>query len=359
MFPLGFELQDVLRHFYLIFGVTLLAFILVMLLTKPFYRILIKHGVRKQLRDTAADGGSASIFNQLHASKSGTPTMGGVLIWLTVAIIVLISPLAQWLGLARFSLLNRNETYLPIFTLISTGLLGLLDDYLNIRGGKNKGLKVKPKFFWLTLFALAGGLWFYYKLGYDLIHIPGYGDLALGPWYIALFTFIVVAGANAVNITDGLDGLAGGLTLITFTALGIIAYFQGLVILAAFCGMIVGTTMAFLWFNIPPALFYMGDTGALALGATMGVIAMLTNSAVVLPLVAFIFVVEAASSSIQLLSKRWFKRKVFLIAPLHHHFEARGWGEAKVVMRFWIVGALIAFLGVLLHLLSLLPRIPA
>lgn len=363
MFLLSLDTPTLFRHFTLIFGATTIAFIMVTILTKPFYRLLIKLGMRKQLRDEAADGGSASIFNQLHKNKRGTPTMGGVLIWGTVALVVFLSPLMQWLNITHFNLFNRNETYLPVFTLVATGVLGLIDDYLNIRAWKieqltgekvHKGLRVRPKFFWLTFFALMGGMWFYYKLGFDQVNVPGLGDIHLGPWYIALFTFIVVAGANAVNITDGLDGLAGGLVVITFASLGIIAYMEGLILLAAFCGLIVGTTIAFLWFNVPPALFFMGDTGALALGATMGVIAMMTDSVVVLPLIASMFVVEAASSGIQMISKKLRGKKIFLIAPLHHHFEAKGWPEAKVVMRFWILGGFFASLGLLIAFLELL-----
>lgn len=349
---ISIDISTALRHFSLIFGLTASGFAIVAVLTKPYYRFLLKTGIRKVLRVNAADGGSAAIFRELHKNKEGTPTMGGVLIWVTVALVILLSPLAQYLGLSRFSLFNRNETYLPVFTLIATGLLGLIDDYLNIHSGK--GLRVKPKFFWLSIFGLLGGLWFYYKLGYDFIHIPGLGDFTIGAWYILLFGLIIVASANAVNITDGLDGLAGGLIIIAFTALGIISYIQGLVILTAFCGLIVGTTLAFLWFNIPPALFYMGDTGALALGATMGVIAMLTNSVLILPFIAFVFVIEAFSSLIQMFWKKVFGKKIFRVAPLHHHLEAHGWPEEKVVMRFWIIGAFVAALGVILEFLSLL-----
>ena len=354
MLSLPVDISTSVRHFILIFGLTLGSFLCVSAITPYYYQFLLKHGVRKQLREEAAGGGTATIFRELHKNKSGTPTMGGVLIWLTVAVIILVSPLAQWLGITRFSLLNRNETYLPVFTLVATGILGLIDDYLNIRGGAHKGLRVKPKFFWLTTFALLGGLWFYFKLGFDTITIPGFGAYQIGAWYIALFTFIVVAAANAVNITDGLDGLAGGLTVMSFTALGLIAYLQGLVILTAFCGLIAGTTLAFLWFNIPPALFYMGDTGALAIGATMGVIAMLTDSVLILPFIGFIFMVEAGSSLIQMLSKKYRGKKIFLIAPLHHHYEAIGWPEYRVVMRFWIIGGFMAVLGVLLEFLNLL-----
>ena len=199
-----------------------------------------------------------------------------------------------------------------------------------------------------------GGLWFHYKLGYDLITVPGLGDFFLGGWYILLFAFIIVASANAVNFTDGLDGLSGGLIVIAFLSLGIIAYLQGLLILAAFCALIVGATLAFLWFNVPPALFYMGDTGSLALGATMGVIAMMTDTMLILPFIGFIFVVETLSIIIQITSKKFRGKKVFEIAPLHHHFEAVGWPESKVVMRFWIIGGFMAALGVILELLHLL-----
>ncbi|MBP9718600.1 phospho-N-acetylmuramoyl-pentapeptide-transferase [Candidatus Gracilibacteria bacterium] len=354
MFTFSIDLPTALRHFSLIFGATLSSFLIVTLLTKPYYKLLLKYGVKKQLRDSAVGGGAATIFNELHAHKKGTPTMGGVLIWVTVAVIVLASPIVQWLGLSRFSLFNREETYLPVFTLIATGALGLIDDILNVRGSPNKGLRVKPKFFWLTLFALLGGLWFYYKLGINSVHIPGMGDVVIGGWYVLLFTFIVVSTANAVNFTDGLDGLAGGLTVITFTALGIIAYMHNLVTLAAFCGLISGTTLAFLWFNIPPALFYMGDTGALAIGATIGVISMLTDSVIILPFIAFVFMIEGASSLIQILSKKYLGRKVFLIAPLHHHLEKLGWPESKVVMRFWMIGGFMASVGILLAVLSLI-----
>lgn len=354
MLQFSIDLATGIRHFILIFGLTVGSFVLVVLLTKPYHALLLRFGAKKRLREEAADGSKAEIFRKLHRDKEGTPTMGGVLIWLIVAVIILLSPFAKQLGLTRFSLFERRETYIPVFTLIATGLLGLIDDLLNISSSKQKGLRVKPKFFWLTLFGLIGGLWFYFKLGYESFHIPGVGDISIGPWYILLFTFVIVASANAVNITDGLDGLAGGLIIIAFTSLGVVAYLQNLLVLTAFCSLIVGGTLAFLWFNIPPALFYMGDTGALSLGATMGVIAMLTDSALLLPLIAFIFVIEAGSSLIQLLSKKWFGKKIFLIAPLHHHFEAKGWPEEKVVMRFWIIGTFVAALGVILAFLSLL-----
>ncbi|MEK7528725.1 MAG: phospho-N-acetylmuramoyl-pentapeptide-transferase [Patescibacteria group bacterium] len=355
MFEFTIDIAATFRHFFLLFGSTAGSFFLVFIFTKPFHGWLIQHRFFKKMREETIDGKKASLFRELHLKKEGTPTMGGILIWGTVLIFVLVSPLFKYLDITRFSLLNRNETFLPIFTLVFTALLGLVDDYLNVRGVR-RGVRVKTKFLWLTLFGILGGVWFHFKLGYDLISVPGVGSVQLGAWYILLFAFIVVASANAVNFSDGLDGLAAGLIIIAFFALGIIAYLQGLLILAAFCALVVGATLAFLWFNIPPALFYMGDTGALSLGATLGVIALLTDTVVILPLIGFIFVVETLSIIIQLISKKYFGKKIFRIAPLHHHFEAIGWPESKVVMRFWIVGGFMASLGVIFELLHLVNR---
>lgn len=357
MLELNIDLATAFRHFSLIFGSSIVSFLIALLLTPGFAKTLIKLKLRKNLRETTIGGEAAEIFRSLHIKKEGTPTMGGLLIWLVTLGVILISPLFQYFNVTRFSLFNRNETYLPLFTLVTVGALGALDDVLNVKKiGKTHGMTVKFKMLWLTIFGLAGGWWFHAKLGYDFIHVPGLGDLQLGFWYIPLFAIIIVASANAVNFTDGLDGLAGGLLVISFTALGIISYLHGLVILTAFCGVIVGTTLAFLWFNIPPALFYMGDTGALALGATMGVIAMLTDSLVILPFIAFVYVIETLSVIIQIVSKKLFHRKVFKIAPLHHHFEAVGWPEGKVVMRFWILGGFTAVLGVILEILNIVDK---
>lgn len=361
MFELRIDIATALRHFSLLLGSAVASFVIAVILTPYLSKLLDRLKLYKTIRENAVDGKIAEIFRKLHLKKEGTPTMGGILIWGVAFIVVLISvvltsSIFQELGLARFSLLNRNETYLPLFTLGVTAVLGLIDDYLNVRrSGSQRGIAARWKMLWLLAFALLGGLWFHFKLGYDLIHIPGFGNLELGKWYIPLFVFIIVASANAVNITDGLDGLAGGLLVIAFFAFGVIAYLQGLLILAAFCAVIVGAALAFLWFNIPPALFFMGDTGALSLGATLGVIAMLTNSVLILPFIAFVFVLETVSVIIQLISKKLRNgKKVFLVAPLHHHFEAKGWTEGKVVMRFWILGGFMAALGVILEFLSLL-----
>lgn len=348
------ELPILIRHLTLIFLSFTFSFIVALLLTKPFLDLLIKYKINKQLREKASTGEKAIRFLSLHKNKAGTPTMGGILIWGTTLLIVFGSRALSALGIVDNSLLNRKETWLPVAALIVAGVFGAVDDYLNIKGvGKSKGINVKPKFFWLIFLSFLGALWFHYKLGYDQVAIPGIGDIMIGIWYVPLFMLVIVATANAVNFTDGLDGLAGGLLVIAFASFGVIAFAQGLLILAAFCAVITGACLAFLWFNVPPAKFYMGDTGSLALGATLGVIAMMTDSFIPLILIGFVFVIETLSIIIQLFSKKVFNKKVFKIAPLHHHFEYLGWSEAKVVMRFWIIGGIFAMIGLILTLLSL------
>lgn len=342
-------ISDTLRHLILILGSETFAFIIALLLTPPFLHLLKKYNIQKQIRAEAATGEKAKLFRHLHLKKTGTPTMGGILIWGTTLIIIAFSRFLSAIGIFDRSLLNRKETWLPIFTLVTMAGLGLIDDYLNIKT-ESKGIKIKPKFFWLIIFAAMGALWFYFKLGYNQINIPMLGDVAIGWLYIPIFIFVIVASANAVNITDGLDGLAGGLLIIAFTAFGVIAYAKGLFILAALCGVISGALFAFVWFNIPPAKFYMGDTGALALGGTLGVIVMLTDSVLILPIIGFVFVIETLSVIIQITSKKLFHKKVFHIAPLHHHFEHTGWSESTIVMRFWIIGGFVAALGLILSL---------
>lgn len=337
-----------------LFNYSLLAFLTAFLLTPPFVRLLFKYKVGKKIRSVASDGKAAQLFEALHLKKTGTPTMGGILIWGTILFVVLFSRGLSFLGLIEKSILDRGEVYLPLFTLVAMGFLGALDDYYNIRElGKSKGIDVAPKFILLTLFGLLGAFWFYYKLGYSSIHIPSLGDFEIGVWYIPLFTLVIVATANAVNITDGLDGLAGGLLILAFSAFTLLAYLNGHTALALFCGSINGALLAFLWFNLPPALFYMGDTGSLALGATLGVIAMMTNMVLVLPLIGIIFVVETLSVIIQLTSKKLFGKKVFKIAPIHHHFEQLQWGESKIVMRFWIIGGMFTVFGLIIGIIGM------
>jgi len=333
------ETTVVVEDFIFIFG----AFVLAMLLTPVMTHFLYKYRVWKQMREEDAMGQKAPFYQRLHRAKHRhhIPTMAGILIWGIVLIVTLI-----------FNL-SRSQTWLPLFVLVTVGLVGLFDDYLNIRGiGKIKGIRARTKLIWLLVFAALGAWWFYYKLGWNSIHLPGIDDFFIGWWYIPLFIFMVVSTANAVNITDGLDGLAGGLSIFAFGALGAIALFQGNTGIAYFCGTIVGALLAYTWFNIYPARFFMGDTGSLALGATMAVVAMLLNSVVAFLIIGLVFYLELFSSAIQIFSKKYFNRKIFLSAPVHHHFEALGWPETKVTMRFWIIGIMMAVVGLIFGLLG-------
>jgi phospho-N-acetylmuramoyl-pentapeptide-transferase len=339
-------------------GYGLFAFAFALLITPWFVQFLIRNKIGKQLRVETIDGKDPAIFRTYHQNKHGTPTMGGILIWGSILATVIFSRLLAYFGVVEHSLLQRGQVYLPLFALVAFGLLGGVDDWLNIKGiGKKRGLDALPKIFFLLLISTLGALWFY-RIGYSSLTIPYLHEaVELGLWYIPVFIFIVVGTANAVNFTDGLDGLAGGLLVIAFGAFGVLAYVQGLALLAGFCAVCVGAIAAFLWHNVPPAIFFMGDTGALALGGALGVIALMIDQALVLPLVGFVFVLEMLSVIIQLTSKKLRGgKKVFLSAPIHHHFEALGWGESKVTMRLWIVGAFAAFLGIVLgtaHLGSL------
>ncbi len=338
----------------LIFGYTALSFVAAAALFPKFIKFVQNYKLTQKIREEGLSGGASKLFSKLHAHKAGTPTMGGAVIIFSVLLTVGISWILEMLNIVDFSLLDRGETYLPVATLFFVGILGLVDDYLNItERSKQKGLSAKVKLWSLILFAVLGALWFSLKLEWSIIHIPGIGDYDIGLWYFPLFIFILVGTSNSVNLTDGLDGLAGGLLAIAFGVFGAISYFYGLPILTVLCMVIVGALCAFLWFNVPPAKIYMGDTGSLALGATLGVIAMLTNAVVILAIVGAVFIIETLSVSLQLFWKKKFKRKLFKIAPIHHHFEAKGWSETQVTMRFWLIGAAFGVAGLLIGLLGM------
>ncbi len=331
-----------------------IAFLLAFLIFPKFITFVQNYKLTQKIREEGLSGGVAKLFNQLHSHKAGTPTMGGVVIIVAVLITIVISRLLAYFGAIDHSILNRGETYLPIFTLAAVGCLGVIDDFLNIREkSKQKGLSARVKFWTLVVFAVVGAYWFAFKLGWSIIHVPGVGDFDIGLWYFPLFVFILVGTANSVNITDGLDGLAGGLLVSGYSIFAVISYFYGLPILSTFCAVVAAAILAFLWFNVPPARIYMGDTGSLALGATLGVIAMLTNAVFVLAIVGFVFIFETISVMLQLFWKKRFKRKLFLIAPIHHHFEAKGWSETQIVMRFWILGMGAGVIGLIIGLLGM------
>jgi len=313
------------------------SFVITILITPLFTDFLYRNRIGKRIRDTDYEGRKTPIFYKLHQSKENTPTMGGVLIWGVSAIITAVSNL------------SRSGTLLPLFTLFASGVIGAIDDLMNVLsvGFGRGGMRFRTKLIIYAAVAAAGSWWFAYKLDWLQrgFFIPGLGELILGYWYIPVFILALVFISFSANQTDGLDGLAGGIFAIAFGAYTIICLVKGNYPLAVFCATILGATLAFLWFNIFPARFFMGDTGSMSLGMTLGVIAFLTNTVYALPFVAFIMVVEAVTTIIQIVSKKVFKRKVFLVAPIHHHFEAVGWPETKVTMRFWIINAVMAVIG--------------
>ncbi len=329
----------------------LISCVLTFVCIPPYIRFLYRHNLGKKIREEGLIW-KAIEFSKLHAGKIGTPTMGGGIILLVVFILVVGSIILQyfspifWIDV-HYSLWNRNETYLALFTLFAVGAIGLVDDYLNIKEiGRTKWLSARVKLILLFLFGTLGAFWFYFKLGQTEIGIPFFPNIDLGYFYIPFFVLIIATMANSVNITDGLDGLAGWLLLFNYALYAFICYDHDLKILAALCFIIVWALISFLWFNIKPAAFYMGDLGALSLGATLAIIAMMTNTLLVLMVSWAIFWLELLSVIVQLLSKRFRNgKKVFRIAPFHHHLEAVGLCEENIVMRFWIIGMILAVLG--------------
>ncbi len=320
---------------------------------------------KKEARKKTITGEEAKVFYSLHKERETTvPRGGGALIWISVLIIIfLFFALSNFIDIWWFPELNflsKGETWLPLFALIVASIVGLADDVLQIFGkGKyvGGGMGFTRRLLIVILIGLIGGLWFYFKLEWDTIHIPlifnfpeGI-DFFIGLWYIPLFILVMVA-SWAGGVIDGLDGLSGGVFAAIFGAFSIIAFSQGKADLATFCAVITGTLFAFLWFNIPPARFYMSETGILGLTSTMTVVAFLTDSVLVLPIIAGLMVIEVGSIILQLLSKKFRHKKIWLSTPIHHHFEARGWPAHQVTMRFWIIGIIFAILGVAIRLLG-------
>lgn len=328
-----------------------LAFLFTIGWTPLLTNFLYKHRLGKQIRSN----GDTPVFTSMHAHKAGTPTMGGLLVWVTVFIFSLLffylAKFLPWPLLQKLNFLSRTETLLPLGALVATALVGLFDDWLDVRG-TGGGLRVRHRLLIYTLIAIVGAWWFYFKLGWDFFHVPFINDFKVGWWYMFIFIFVIVSTSFSVNETDGLDGLAGGVLLSSFAAYAVIAFSMGKYDLATFCGVIVGALLAFLWFNINPARFFMGDTGSMSLGVTLGIIAMLTNTTLILPIIGSIFVLESVSVLIQIASKRLRGKKVFLSAPIHHHFEAAGWPEPKIVMRFWVIAGVSAVIGLIIFLLD-------
>ena len=341
-----------------VLGISSIASAIAILWAPILINFLYKHKLwKKSARIKAISGEDAVIFNSLHKEKEvGTPRFGGLLIWVTTIVVVLLFYFISLIFPQASSLnfLSRSQTWLPLFTLLFASLLGLFDDISvvsNIGKYIGGGMSFKKRILMVTLIGLVGALWFYYKLGWDTIYMPFYGNLPIGILYIPFFIIVMIACWSG-GVIDGIDGLAGGSFASIFGAFAVIAFAQGKVDLATFCLVITGTLFAFLWFNIPPARFYMSDSGSLGLTAVLSVVAFLTDSVFVLPIIAGLLVLESGSVIVQLLSKKFRKKKIFLSTPIHHHFEAIGWSSSKVTMRAWIVGIALAILGVAIRLVG-------
>jgi len=320
-----------------------LAFVVTLLIGRPIVTFLRQQKVGKKIR---VDG------PQTHLVKTGTPTMGGVMVALTVVVITLV-----------FNTVGRLSMLLPIGVLVACAVLGAIDDRMNLVGGSKAGMTARFKFAWLTAIGLVAGLIlhlpFPFGLGLQHIYVPFVGQFALGWLYVPIAAFAIVATANAVNLTDGLDTLAGGTAAIAFCAYGIIAYRQGQVGVVTFCFTMVGALMGFLWFNAHPAQVFMGDAGALPIGAALATAAFMTGQWLLLPVVGAVFLAETASVMLQVLWFKWTKRRrgegsrLFKMTPLHHHFELVGWSETQVSVRLWMVGMMAGLIGVALALLQI------
>lgn len=339
---LSFQTSELVSIFLFAF----LGFAISILVTPIYTTLAYKGQWWKKPRTTAVTGETAKVFTKLHAEKHRRhiPTMAGIIFLVSVLFVT---------GLFN---LEREETWLPLAAFLGAGVIGLIDDIINIKGtGVGvAGLPSKLKFLLTTIVALIGGLYFFAKLDVTSIYVPGLSvPWEIGWLIVPLFVLVVVSTTNAVNFTDGLDGLAGGLAAIAFANFAVIAFLEERFGVAGFCMTMVGVLLSYTWFNVFPARFFMGDSGSYALGTALGVVAMITDTVLLLPIIGAVFVAEAGSSVIQILSKKFRNgKKVFKIAPLHHHFEASGWPETKVTMRFWILGQVCGTIGIVIFLLS-------
>lgn len=332
------------RELISILSLGFLSFALSMLITPLYTTLAYRHQWWKRQRTDAWSGGKAAVYQRLHAAKhrQSIPTMAGLIFVLSITAITLI-----------FNL-DRGQTWLPLAGLLAAASIGLIDDVMNIRSnGGVAGMSAKVKFGLYSLIGLAGGWWFFAKLGVNSIYLPGIEQLHIGVLVIALFWLVVIATAISVNFSDGLDGLAGGLLTSSFATYAVIAVIQDQFALAGFCLTVVGALLSYTWFNIYPARFFMGDIGSFALGAALGIIAMQTDTVYLLPVIGAVYVMETGSVIINRVSRKLRQgKKVFLSSPIHHHFEALGWPEAKVTMRFWILGQVSSVLGLIIFLMG-------
>ncbi|MFZ1075133.1 MAG: hypothetical protein WAN50_02055 [Minisyncoccia bacterium] len=333
------------------------------LLTHYLYKY---HVWKKVAKKTALDGKPAVEFEKLRTNvhtgtETSTPRMGGILIWGSVTIVTLgawvLARIAPFPLFQKIDFLSRSQTWIPFFALLAGACMGFVNDLFDISPSGERGVRLRTRLIFVTLISLFIGWWFYAKLGVTAIGIPGDGSLALGALIIPLFVFITI-GLYAGGVIDGIDGLAGGVFSTVFMAYAGIAYFQNQINLAAFCATLSGAILAFLWFNIPPARFWMTETGTMGLTMTLAVIAFMTDTlgngygVAALFIIAFPLVITVLSNVIQVASKKLRGKKVFRIAPLHHHLEAIGWPPYKVTMRYWIISIICAIVGMTIALLK-------
>ncbi len=346
-----------------------IAFATGILITPILTYYLYKYQMwKKQSVQKTIDGHEATISASLHKDEiKKTPRMGGVVIWASVSITAIgIWVLARFSGLEIFQnmdFVSRSQTWIPLAAMIVGALVGLIDDFLGTQGGQGKGsyigggLSLKKRLLVVGGIGLLCGLWFYSKLGITSIMLPIYGDFNIGWFFVPLFVLVTI-GIYSGGVIDGIDGLAGGIFASMFSAYAGIAFYQQQIDLAAFCAVVVGGILAFLWFNVPPARFYMSETGTMGLTVALTIVAFMTdsiaqgNGLIVLPVIAMPLIATTLSNIIQITSKKIRGKKVFLVAPIHHHFEALGWPGYKVTMRFWIVSVVFAILGVVIALLG-------
>ncbi|HRH25922.1 MAG TPA: hypothetical protein PLF31_00390 [Candidatus Paceibacterota bacterium] len=320
---------------------------------------------KKKAGKLASDGTSAVVFNEIHKDKEvGTPRLGGVIIWASAIITIALFWLSRYVlpeGLAaKIDFLSRSQTWIPLVALIIGALIGYADDMMEIKGSRDHhagGLSLRKRLAIVTAIGLSVGAWFFYKLDVVSIGIPFYGPLFVGFLIIPIFIFVLLA-IYASGVIDGIDGLSGGVFASAFAAYAGIAFFQDQYDIAAFSATITGGILAFLWFNIPPARFYMTETGSMALTITLGIVAFMTDSLgggiglLILPIVALPLAVTVFTNVLQVLSKRIRGKKIFHVAPIHHHFEALGWPSYKVTMRYWIISVVSAIFGIVIALLA-------
>lgn len=349
-----------------VFVPAVLSFGIGILVTPTLTHYLYKFKMWKKVGGKKAyDGSDATVFNGLHEKKEvGTPKLGGVIIWFSAffsAILIwAISKNSDSEIFSKLDFLSRNQTWIPLSTLILGAIIGAIDDYFEIKGNGSHftgGLSLKKRLVLVGLIGFFCAFWFYDKLDVSSIALPFGHEINLGVLFIPFFILVMIFIYSG-GVIDGIDGLAGGTFAVMFSSYAIIAFYQSQINLAAFCTAVVGGILAFLWFNIPPARFYMSETGTMALTITLTVVAFMTDrlaegyGLLVLPVIAAPLVATTFSDIIQISSKKILKRKVFLVAPLHHHFEALGWPSYKVTMRYWIISVIFGIMGVILALIG-------